>query len=154
MQKARALAARLDSTTDDLLRQGRALFATQQTLAWVEGEERCLATQELTEAMRLKKVAELERNALAKEVHDWEQRFDALKRTASGSVSGPEVDRSLLLVATLWHAAGRKAPPDASLEGSQMRTDDALNAWRLYFNRDARADPPYIRPNSNLVLEH
>lgn len=155
LQNAKSLAARLDATMDELLQKGRALTATQQQLTWRIDEERFGATRsqiELCEAIKLKETAESERDALLKENYDLERRFQVMKGAAAGSVSNAEVDRSLLLVASLWHAAGRKAPP-VTAEVAEMHIGESLNAWRSYFHRDVKMESPYLRPNNNLILE-
>mmetsp|Transcript_68700 Transcript_68700/g.108999 ORF Transcript_68700/g.108999 Transcript_68700/m.108999 type:complete len:314 (-) Transcript_68700:8-949(-) len=155
LQNARSLAARLDATMDELLQKGRALTATQQQLTWRIDEERFGATRshlELAEATKLKEAAELERNNLVKEVYDLERRFQVMRSAAAGSVSSIEVDKSLLLVASLWHAAGRKAPLD-TMEAAEMHVTETLNAWRSYFQRDVKMEAPYLRPNNSLILE-
>merc|ERR1712232_364773 len=133
---------------------GRLLTETQQRMQQVRGEERHFANQsmeQLSEAMRLQQSSE--RTELIKEVHSLERRFEAARHAARDSVTKNEAERAVLLVATPWHAAGRQAPPDATMEASANRVDEVLNVWRAYFCRDVKMEAPFLRPHNNLILE-
>lgn len=152
LHATRRLAARLDATTDELLRRGRELVVTQQHIADLGGEHQQLAfALKQTEEMRQEQ--QTERSVLVKELHDLEQRYESVKKAAKDSVPSIEAERALIFVATLWNAAGRQAPSDATQEQRSNRSDEVLNAWRTYFCRDSKIEAPLLRPTNNLILE-
>lgn len=152
LRKTRVLAARLDATTGELLQRGRELTHTHQRVSQVRTEEHQLGKAlQWAEAMRLQQATE--RNELVKEITTLEHRFETVKNAARDSVPGVEAERALLLVATLWHAAGRQAPPDDTPETRAQRADEVLCAWRSYFCREGQIEAPFLRPMNTLILE-
>jgi len=86
------------------------------------------------------------------EVLDLKRRLELVQLGGVGGVSSEEADRSLLLVASLWHAAGRKEPHDLTHEEDEQCKDGALNSWRVYFHREVGSEPPLLRPTSSIIL--
>jgi len=150
LQRTRQLAARLDATTDELFARGRDVFSAQQRVAEAQ---QCAEVSVGQMAKRMQMNLSQWRHGHEQQVQDLERRFDTFRNASAGNVSPAEVDRSLLLVAALWHAAGRQAPADLSPEVFSRHVDEVLNAWRMYFNRDIDAELPFLRPSSSIALE-
>jgi hypothetical protein len=152
LKQTRMLAARLEATTDELLRRGKELTVTHRTVSQVRsGEQQLGRALQWAEAQRYQQAAE--RTELVKEMANLEHRYEAVKLAAKDSVPSAEVERTLLLVATLWHAAARQAPPDNTPESRAQRADEVLHAWRAYFCRDSQMEAPFLRPTTTLILE-
>jgi len=151
-QKGQALAARLDATTDELFLKSRELSATQQRASQARNaSDEALARMEQASASMMGCWHQSRDEEIARLNNELQRA--ALGPTGRGSVDADEVDRSLLLVAALWHAAGRREPPDVPLEVAERRIEESLGAWRKYFRRDPGNCPPFLRPTSRLVLE-
>jgi len=148
-KKTRDIAARLDATTEEFHRKGHEMAAVDHRALQVQqSAEQTLAQME--DWMR-RTLGSWQKNK-DQEVLDLKRRLELVQLGGVGGVSSEEADRSLLLVASLWHAAGRKEPHDLTHEEDEQCKDGALNSWRVYFHREVGSEPPLLRPTSNIIL--
>lgn len=149
LQKARDMAARLDATTEEFYKKGHEVAAFDQRAN--EAHRSAEFTVAQMEDWMRKTLGLWQRNR-EQEVGELKRRLELVKLGGVGGVSSEEADRSLLLVASLWHAAGRKAPPDITAEENSRTIEGALNSWRVYFHREVGSEVPLLRPTSSIIL--
>jgi len=146
---SRDMAARLDATTDEFFKTGHELAFSEQRASEVQRSAECEIAQ-MHEMF--KRTLKLWQQGREEEVGELRRRLELLKLGGVGGVSAEEADRSLLLVAALWHAAGRQEPHEMTQEQRERSVGEALNAWRVYFHREVSAEAPLLRPTSSIIL--
>jgi len=149
LQKTRQLVARLDATHDQLFSKGNEIQELERRTAQAQKSAELYQNQ-MEEAMQ---------RTLALWLKNREEEVSGLKRSLEmaklggvGGVSAEEADRSLNLVAALWHAAGCMESQSLSKEASERCADVALNSWRVYFHRPGGVEAPLLKPTSNIIL--
>lgn len=154
LQKARELLVKLETTTGELFQRGRELTATKARAQEQVREARHNAEFSVTtmeEAMR-RTLAVWQQNT-GQEMSKMRVDAESAQRSAALGVSTVEADRSLALVATLWHAASRVEFVAGSANARENLTDEVLKAWRLYFYRPGGSEAPLMKPTNGIILE-
>jgi len=149
LQKAQDMAAKLDAATQNVFHKGHELSALDQRAVEIQ-RSADLAIADMQDCTR--KTLKLWQHSRDQEVGELKRHLELQKLGVAGGVSPEEADRSLLLVAALWHSAGKREPGDMSTEEISQSVEGVLNAWRGYFHRQLGAEPPLLRPTSSIVL--
>lgn len=150
MQLSRDLSAKLHAMTDELSRREQQVTAKHQEAVEAQ-HSAAFSVGQMSEAVQ--RTLLLWQRGHEHEVSELRRDVEAAKLGDATGVSSSEADRSLLLVASLWHAAGRSSPVEQTPVAQARCVDEVLNAWRLYFHRDAWAEPPLLKPTSSIIAQ-
>lgn len=154
LQTARELLVKLETTTGELFQRGRELTATkaraeEQVREAHRNAEFSVTTME--EAAR--RTLALWQQNTGLEMSKLRSDAESAQRSAALGVSAVEADRSLALVATVWHAASRVEFVAGDTKAREHLIDEVLKAWRLYFYRCGEAEQPLLKPTNAIILE-